>query len=119
MKLVLFALVLLSSAVSSYCYYVICYEDELLCVQYPIVNSTNKISTVVGLILDDASIVGTLPPEIGDLQNLAILDLSNNMLSGLPPDLTTMPTLQYLNLSMNKFDGLIDLASIFNPSSTL
>ncbi|CAK9236402.1 unnamed protein product [Sphagnum troendelagicum] len=118
MKLVLFALVLLSSAVSSYCYYVICYEDELLCVQYPIVNSTNKISIVVGLILDDASIVGTLPPEIGDLQNLAILDLSGNQLTGDIPNLGGLTWLQTLKL-MNKFDGLIDLASIFNPSSTL
>ncbi|KAH8951018.1 hypothetical protein BDL97_09G003500 [Sphagnum fallax] len=102
MNLVPVALVLLSSAVSSYCYYVICYEDELLCVQYPIVNSTNKISIVVGLILDDASIVGTLPSEIGDLQNLAILDLSGNPLTGDIPNLGGLTWLQTLKLSGNQ-----------------
>jgi hypothetical protein len=53
-----------------------CFDNAwkgVLCVQYPIVNSTNKISIVVGLILDDASIVGTLPPAIGNLTNLVIL----------------------------------------------
>jgi hypothetical protein len=117
MKLVLFALVLLSNAVSSYCYFIFydlnelnalqailkdwnqstpsistnlpgwltantnqtaypCFYDAwkgVLCVQYPIANSTNRWSIVVGLSLDDASIVGTLPPEIGDLTNLVIL----------------------------------------------
>jgi hypothetical protein len=115
MKLVLFALVLLSSAVSSNCELIIYLDNELgalqailkdwnqstpsvstnlpgwpiynqsiypcfydawkgvLCVQYPIVNSTDRWSIVVGLILDDASIVGTLPTAIGELTNLVIL----------------------------------------------
>jgi hypothetical protein len=116
MKLVLFALVLLSSAVSSNCEVIeIIYQEKelsalraifgdwnqstpniainlpgwtsdtsvtpcfndawkgVLCVRYPIPNSTNQESIVVGLILDDASIVGTLSPAIGNLTNLVIL----------------------------------------------
>ncbi|KAH8951005.1 hypothetical protein BDL97_09G002500 [Sphagnum fallax] len=152
MKLVFFALVLLSSAVSSNCQVVtiIYYENELnalraifgdwnqstpniatnlpgwtsntsvfpcfadawkgvLCVQYPIVNSTNKISIVVGLILDDASIVGTLPSEIGDLQNLAILSLTRNpgLTGPIPEEINNLGTLQILDLHDNNFNGTI------------
>ncbi|CAK9236615.1 unnamed protein product [Sphagnum troendelagicum] len=184
MKLVLFALVLLSSAVSSYCYFIIYLDNELaalhtilgdwnqstpsvstnlpgwssqnpypcfsdawkgvLCVQYPIANSSNRWSFVVGLSLDDASIVGTLPPAIGDLTNLVvlsltnnpgltgpipaeinnlavlqILDLHNNNFNGTIPEFTNLGNLQELNLSMNNFYGPIDPASIFHASSNL
>ncbi|CAM6061030.1 unnamed protein product, partial [Sphagnum tenellum] len=57
------------------------------------------------VILDDASIVGTLPPEIGDLQNLAILDLSGNQLTGDIPNLGGLTWLQTLKLSGNQLYG--------------
>jgi Leucine-rich repeat (LRR) protein len=149
-KLVLFVLVLLSSAVSSHCYFVIYYENELnalrtifgdwnqstpniatnlpgwnsntslypcfsdawkgvLCVQYPIVNSTNVMSIVVGLKLDDASIVGTLPRAIGDLTNLVILSLTGNRgLTGpIPAEINDLTVLQILDLHDNNFTGPI------------
>jgi hypothetical protein len=154
MKLVLFSLVLLSSAVSSNCQVIVtinyldnelnalrailgdwnrstpsistnlpgwpisnptavpCFSDAwkgVLCVQYPSPNITNRTSIVVGLILDDASIVGTLPPEIGGLQNLAILSLTRNpgLTGPIPEEINNLAALQILNLHDNNFNGTI------------
>ncbi|KAH8951013.1 hypothetical protein BDL97_09G003000 [Sphagnum fallax] len=150
MKLVLFALVLLSSAVSSNCFEIIYWENEMnalyaifghwnqstpniatnlpgwnpntnpypcfneewkgvICVRYPIVNSTNVMSIVVGLILDNASIVGTLPPAIGGLTNLAILSLTSNpgLTGPIPAEINNMSSLQILDLHDNNFNGTI------------
>jgi hypothetical protein len=142
MKLVLFALVLLSSAVSSNCQLVpivISYlPNELnalrailgdwnqstpsvstnlpgwpisdptavpcfphawkgvLCVQYPIPNTTNRMSIVVGISLDDSTIVGTLPPAIGNLTNLVFLRLTNNpgLTGRIPAEIDNLTVLQ-------------------------
>jgi hypothetical protein len=53
-----------------------CFNDAwkgVLCVRYPAPDYDHQESIVVGLILDDASIVGTLSPAIGNLTNLVIL----------------------------------------------
>jgi Leucine-rich repeat (LRR) protein len=154
MKLVLFALIFLSSAVSSNCEIVEivylpnelaalqaifkdwnqstpsvstnlpgwlfnsnqtaypCFYDAwkgVLCVQYPIANSTNRWSIVVGLSLDDASIVGTLPPAIGSLTNLVILSLTNNpgLTGPIPAEINNCTVLQILDLHNNNFNGTI------------
>ncbi|KAH8951031.1 hypothetical protein BDL97_09G004700 [Sphagnum fallax] len=150
MKLVLFALVFLSSAVSSNCFLIIYQESELnalyaifgdwnqstpniatnlagwnpntnpypcfnegwkgvICVRSPIVNSTNIMSTVVGLILDDASVVGTLPPAIGNLTNLVILSLTRNpgLTGPTPAEISNLGSLQILDLHDNNFNGTI------------
>ncbi|CAK9237249.1 unnamed protein product [Sphagnum troendelagicum] len=159
MKLVLFSLVLLSSAVSSNCEIVeIVYLDNeltalqailgdwnqstpsictnlpgwssqnvypcfynawkgVLCMQYPIPNSTNRWSYVVGLILDDASIVGTLPTAIGDLTNLVILSLTRNpgLTGPIPAEISNLAVLQILDLHDNNFNGTIpDFTSLGN-----
>jgi hypothetical protein len=162
MKLVLFSLVLLSSAVSSNCEVVTivylenelnalrailgdwnqstpsvstnlpgwpisnptavpCFSDALkgvLCVQYPIPNTTNRWwSIVVGLILDDASIVGTLPTAIGDLTNLVILSLTRNpgLTGPIPAEISNLAVLQILDLHDNNFNGTIpDFTSLGN-----
>ncbi|CAM6043272.1 unnamed protein product [Sphagnum compactum] len=150
-KLVLFALVLLSSAVSSNCELIIYLENELnalrailgdwnqstpsvstnlpgwpisnptavpcfadawkgvLCVQYPSPNSTVVTSIVVGLILDDASIVGTLPSAIGDLTNLVVLSLTRNpgLTGPIPREISSLAVLQILDLHDNNFNGTI------------
>ncbi|KAH9553252.1 hypothetical protein CY35_09G109000 [Sphagnum magellanicum] len=153
MKLVLFSLVLLSSAVSSNCQGVTivyldnelsalqailgdwnqstpsvstnlpgwpisnptavpCFSDAwkgVLCVQYPIPNTTNRWSIVVGLILDDASIVGTLPSAIGNLTNLVILSLTRNpgLTGPIPQEIDNLAVLQILDLHDNNFNGTI------------
>ncbi|KAH8951037.1 hypothetical protein BDL97_09G005100 [Sphagnum fallax] len=157
MKLVLFTLVLLSSAVSSNCEIITiiyqeselnalraifgdwnqstpniatnlpgwtsdtsvipCFSDAwkgVLCVRYPVPNSTDQVSIVVGLILDDASIVGTLPPAIGDLTNLVILSLTGNRgLTGpIPAEISNLGFLEILDLHDNNFNGTIP---VFNP----
>ncbi|KAH9552963.1 hypothetical protein CY35_09G095400 [Sphagnum magellanicum] len=157
MKLVLFALVLLSSAVSSNCQYIVYLDNELdalqailgdwnqstpnvstnlpgwsnqnvypcfysawkgvLCLRYPIPNSTNILSIVVGLSLDDASIVGTLPPAIGNLTNLATLSLTNNpgLAGPIPAEINNLPSLQILDLHNNNFNGTIpDFTNVWN-----
>ncbi|CAM6036392.1 unnamed protein product [Sphagnum compactum] len=159
MKLVLFALVLLSSAVSSNCEVIFYLDDDLkalqtilgdwnqttpsvstilpgwrtsnqtaypcfseawkgvLCGQYAIPNSTNRWSVVVGLILDDASIVGTLTPAIGDLTNLVILSLTNNpgLTGPIPTEINNLAVLQILDLHDNNFNGTIpDLTGLGN-----
>jgi hypothetical protein len=145
MKFVLFALVFLSSAVSSNCQVGVYLVDELyalqailgdwnqstpnvstnlpgwltsdtipcftdawkgvLCVRYPRPND-NPVTIVVGLILDDASIVGTLPPAIGNLTNLVILRLTNNpgLTGPIPREIDNLTVLQILDLHDNNFN---------------
>jgi tRNA A-37 threonylcarbamoyl transferase component Bud32 len=54
------------------------------------------------------SLTGTLPSEVGNLRNLAELDISDNMLSGkIPTSIGECRALQYLNLSGNFLEGTI------------
>nr|APU94841.1 leucine-rich repeat receptor-like protein kinase [Pohlia nutans] len=66
------------------------------------------INWIVGLTLDDASIVGTLPPEIGKLDNLVTLSLTGNpnLTGPLPPEIGGLP-LNILDLHDNGFTGTI------------
>ncbi len=58
--------------------------------------------------LTDNNLSGTLPAAIGQLQNLATLELDNNNLSGgLPPEIGTLLSLEVLSLSNNNFSGTI------------
>ncbi|KAJ7537391.1 hypothetical protein O6H91_11G004300 [Diphasiastrum complanatum] len=53
-------------------------------------------------------LVGVLPPQLGQLQNVQILNLSQNMLSGvIPSSLANMSALLKLDLSSNNFSGSI------------
>lgn len=46
--------------------------------------------------------LSSLPPQIGTLTNLAILDLSNNQLSSLPPEIAKLTELTNLDLNNNQ-----------------
>ena len=61
-----------------------------------------------------------VPAEVGHLKNLEILDLSNNLLTGLPNELGNLSKLKILNLSGNNYSEM-DLAGIRKnlPSSTV
>ncbi|CAK9258985.1 unnamed protein product [Sphagnum jensenii] len=73
-------------------------------------NITNCSASITGLSLTDASIVGTLPEEIGNLSNLFDLTLANNpALSGaLPSGLLELVGLSILDLHNCSFNGTID-----------
>lgn len=52
-----------------------------------------------------------VPAEIGQLQNLQVLDLSNNQLTGLPHELGNLQNLKTLDISGNNYSEL-DLSVI-------
>ncbi|KAG0605849.1 hypothetical protein M758_9G092900 [Ceratodon purpureus] len=81
------------------------------------VNESSVINWIIGLTLDDASIGGILPPEIGKLNNLVTLTLTGNpnLTGPLPTQIGDLP-LNILDLHDNGFDGVIptELAQLRN-----
>jgi len=69
--------------------------------------TTNVLGCVTALDLSNNDLIGTIPPEIGDL-DLLNLDLSNNFLSGtIPTSVENMTRLVTLDLSDNQLSGNI------------
>ncbi|MCO5585785.1 hypothetical protein L7F22_039721 [Adiantum nelumboides] len=63
---------------------------------------------VINITLSGMHLKGILPPTIGQLQSLYMLDLSKNSLSGeIPSNLSSWKSLSKLNLSGNRLSGLI------------
>ncbi len=63
---------------------------------------------VLELVLEDNDLFGTLPPELGDLENFQKLDLSGNQLQGeIPSELGNLSNLQRLDLGQNQLRGEI------------
>lgn len=56
--------------------------------------------------LSDNALTGALPAEIHELQNLQILDISNNQMTGLPAELGHLSHLRILDASNNRLTGL-------------
>ncbi|XP_020525613.1 probable LRR receptor-like serine/threonine-protein kinase At1g12460 [Amborella trichopoda] len=55
--------------------------------------------------------IGKIPQEINQLQELESMDLSNNLFSGgIPPSMSSMNSLGALNLSNNNLSGLVPYA---------
>jgi Leucine-rich repeat (LRR) protein len=53
-------------------------------------------------------LTNTIPTEIGNLLNLTVLDLFNNVLTGvLPHHLGRLTKLQHLDVSRNKLTGVV------------
>ena len=72
---------------------------------------------VIHLELYENRLSGQIPPELGSLDNLLLLNLSWNRLSGqIPPELGSLDNLLLLNLSWNRLSGQIpaDLGSLYN-----
>ena len=63
---------------------------------------------VIVLALRSNGLRGELPPELGSLLNLEVLDLAGNQLSGkIPPELGRIPNLQFLELAGGQLSGKI------------
>ena len=72
---------------------------------------------VTGLRLPNNGLTGDLPPELADLTDLDVLDLSRNQLTGeLPPELTGLTNLVVLDLSRNQLTGELppEVAALIN-----
>ena len=63
---------------------------------------------VTSLVLSDSQLTGTIPPELGNLNNLERLSLTRNQLTGdIPPELSLLTNLQLLALGDNQLTGPI------------
>ena len=63
---------------------------------------------VTSLVLSDSQLTGTIPPELGNLNNLERLNLTRNQLTGdIPPELSLLTNLQVLYLWGNQLTGPI------------
>ncbi|XP_027152028.1 probable LRR receptor-like serine/threonine-protein kinase At3g47570 [Coffea eugenioides] len=61
---------------------------------------------VAAINLSYMGIVGTIPPELGNLSFLVWLNVRNNSFHGhLPPELSRLHRLKYINLASNDFEG--------------
>ena len=70
--------------------------------------STDSEGRVTELILYSNNLLYSIPPELGQLQNLERLGLDNNGLTGsIPPELGQPQNLRYLNLNSNQLTGPI------------
>lgn len=56
--------------------------------------------------LSNNRLTGSLQAEIRHLQNLKVLDLSNNQFTGVPAEIGQLKNLEVLNLSNNQLTGL-------------
>ncbi|KAL5719944.1 hypothetical protein ACHQM5_012663 [Ranunculus cassubicifolius] len=81
------------------------------------IGNLSKLLTI--LLLGETRISGNIPPEIGKLQKLSRISLSQNFLTGsIPMSLWNMPNLQFLGLHSNQLSGRIpstrNMTNLFN-----
>lgn len=73
------------------------------------------LTNLVELNISGNEITGALPAEIRRLQNLQVLNASNNLMSGVPAEIGQLKNLRILNLANNQLTGLPnELANLKN-----
>ncbi|KAH1092126.1 hypothetical protein J1N35_019383 [Gossypium stocksii] len=93
----------------------------------PQIGALSKLKLLKYLDLSSNRLTGELPSSLGNLTQLAVLDLSYNYLQSIPEDIGRLTNLVALNLSSNRFIGAIpssvsnltNLASLFLQSNQL
>jgi Leucine-rich repeat (LRR) protein len=66
------------------------------------------LSALIGLVLSDNELEGEIPAEIGNLSSLEALTLQGNELSGaIPPEISGLASLEEMNLAGNDLNGAI------------
>jgi len=69
-----------------------------------------NIENILEIDLEDCNLTGTIPSELGNLQNLVELDLEGNNLTGsIPVNLASLPNLGELVLIENQLSGCYDI----------
>ncbi len=63
-------------------------------------------TNITELNFSNSSISGALPAEVRLLQNLRVLNLSHNLMTGVPAEIGQLENLETLDLSYNKLTGL-------------
>ncbi len=84
--------------------------------------TANHDGSVGRLVLPSNGLAGNLPPELGNLANLRILELHDNQLAGpIPIELGSLANLEYLSLYGNRLAGRIpaELGNIANLATLL
>ncbi|KAG6782110.1 hypothetical protein POTOM_011498 [Populus tomentosa] len=77
----------------------------------------NIIQYFTGIDFSCNNFIGEIPPEIGNLSMIKVLNLSHNSLTGpIPPSFSNLKEIESLDLSYNKLDGEIppQLTEIFS-----
>ncbi|XP_038984126.1 receptor protein kinase-like protein At4g34220 isoform X2 [Phoenix dactylifera] len=98
-----------------------CSWNGVMCMGFPIANAASftwntsrddfripaaSASRVIGLVLPDAQLLGSIPAKLGLIEHLRHLDLSGNFLNGtLPATLFNASDLRVLELSNNEISG--------------
>ncbi|XP_030461441.1 probable leucine-rich repeat receptor-like protein kinase At5g63930 [Syzygium oleosum] len=71
-------------------------------------DSLGSLEKLTYLELENNSLTGSVPPELGKCRSLALLSLAQNNLTGpLPPELGNLSSIQVMKLQFNNIDGVI------------